>query len=538
MARDCSILVRNGRVVDGTGNPSGVMDVAILGDRIEYAGRSLNVKAERVIDASGLVVSPGFIDLHNHTDMAVLAYPRCESHIMQGITTSVTGNCGLAMAPVNPANLHLLQQYVAPFLPRGFDWGWDWRSVNDYHARIQENGISMNLAPLASQGAIRLAVKGFDDGRPSGEELGEMKRLLRETLESGAWGMSAGMIYPPGCYADTTELAELVKVVREYGGFYSTHIRNEGDRLMESVEEAMSIGERTGARVEISHHKALGRHNWGKVFATVREIEKARERGVDVSFDCYPYTACSTTLTACMPPWTMVGGVSAMLDRLGDRETRKRIAAEIAGNSAEMENMIKGSGWDGIFIAACPANHDYDGKSLEAILKETGRFNDPYEGFFDFLLEIRGEASMVAFAMDEADLRMLLTHPLSSIITDAWLTRADAPERPHPRSYGSFPRILGKYVREERTLTLEEAIRKMTSLPASVVGLQDRGIIREGLKADLVVFDPETVDEAATYEHPNRYPTGFHYIIVNGLITVEHGEHTGALNGRILRKGG
>lgn len=531
------ILIKNGHMVDGTGNPSTVMDVGIANGKVRGMGRSLSGDAGEVIDATGAVVCPGFIDLHNHTDLAALAYPRCESHVMQGITTSVVGNCGLAMAPINPEKLMLLQEYLAPFLPKGFDWGWNWRSAKEYWARIESQGSSMNMVPLASQGTIRLAVMGWDSGPSTPAQLEDMKRLLAENLEQGAWGMSTGLIYPPGCYADTAEIIELAKVVVKYGGVYTTHIRNEGDRLMESVDEAISIGKASGVRVELSHHKALGRNNWGKVNATLRVMEEARDNGVDVTCDVYPYQACSTTLTACLPPWTMAGGVSAMLKRLRDPELRKRIAGEIDSNSVAMENMIRGSTWAGIVIASCPVNHNYDGKSVETILKEAGRFSDPYEGFFDFMLEIGGEAAMVAFAMDEADLKVVLKHRLSSVITDAWLTNVEAEEKPHPRSYGSFPRVLSKYVREDKLLTLEEAVRKMTSMPASVVGLQDRGILREGLAADVVVFDPVTIRDTATFLDPKRYPEGIHYVVVNGAIVVDHGHHTGCLSGKILRKG-
>lgn len=530
------ILIKNGRVVDGTGNPSSNFDIAVKDGKIERVDRSLRGDAQVVIDASGSIVSPGFVDLHNHTEMAALAYPQCESHIMQGITTSVVGNCGLAMAPINPEKLHLLKQYVGPFLPDGFDWGWDWLSLDDYCRKLERQGISMNMAPLAGQGSIRLAVRGFDSDESTPEQIEEMKQLLRDSLEQGAWGMSAGLIYPPGCYANMSEMIELAKVVADYGGIYATHLRNEGDRLMDAVQEAITIGRESGARVEISHHKVLGKHNWGKVNATLREMERAREQGVNVSCDCYPYKACSTTLTACMPPWTMTGGVKAMLERLRDPELRKRIAREIEDNSVEMENMIKGSGWEGIVIASCPANHGFDGKSMTEILPGRYETSDMYQAFLDFMLEIDGEASMIAFAMDEADVATVIAHPLTSVVTDAWLTKAEAQERPHPRSYGSMPRLIRRYVVEDKVLSLEDAIRKMTSLSASVVGLPNRGLIREGFAGDLVVFDLNKIRDAATFQVPNRYPEGIEYVIVNGVVTVDHGRHTGALNGRVLRK--
>lgn len=536
MPRNWDIVIKNALLVDGTGNQGTYADVAIAGDKIDRVDRRIPATAKTVIDASGAVLCPGFIDLHNHTDLAALAYPYCESHIMQGITTSVVGNCGLSMTPLEPRNLHLLKQYLGPFLPAGFDWGWDWRQSGEYHRRIESSGLSMNMAPLSSQGSIRLAVRGFDSSESSPSEIEEMKRLLRDELEEGSWGMSAGLIYPPGCYAVTEEIIELAKVVSDYGGVYTTHLRNEGDRLVEAVDEAIEIGRSAKVKVEVSHHKALGRHNWGKVNATLREMEKARKEGVDISCDCYPYRACSTTLTACMPPWTMVGGVQAMLERLKDTEARKRIASEIRDSSVEMENMIKGSGWEGILIASCPVNHEFDGKSLAEILSQTYPNRDIYEAFFDFMLEINGEASMVAFAMDEADVRTVLTHPMSSVITDAWLTKAEATEKPHPRSYGTMARLFQRYVREEGVLSLEDAVRKVTSQPATVVGLPNRGLVREGFAADLVVFRPDSIYEESTFQTPNQYPRGIDHVIVNGRMTVAFGRHTGALAGRILKK--
>ncbi len=534
MVEEFDLVIRNGLIIDGTGNPWFKNDIAIKDGKIVKIGK-ISDRGEIEIDARGMVVSPGFIDLHNHSDLTILAYPNAESFIMQGVTTAVVGNCGLSMAPVNPENVDLLKKYLSPFLVRGFDYGWDWRSLGEFYSKVEKRGTAINLVPLVGHGTIRIAVKGFDPSEPTKEELEEMKRLLRESLEEGAFGMSTGLIYPPGSYAKTEEIIELAKVVKEYGGIYATHIRNEGRYLIEAVEEAIRIGEEAGVSVEISHHKASGKPNWGKVNATLRLMERARKRGVEVNCDVYPYTAGSTTITALLPTWVLEGGVDKMLERLKDREVRKKIKEEIEEDKMKGENFLKAAGWSGILISQCPLK-EYEGKTLEEILKEKGMLHDPYEGFFDWLLEIKGEATMVIFLMDEEDVKTVISSPLSSIVSDAWATSPAAGGKPHPRAYGTFPRVLGKYVREEKLLSLEEAIRKMTSLPAGKVRLQDRGLIRKGFWADLVIFDPNKIIDKATYQNPHQYPEGIKYVIVNGKIVVKEGKLTGERPGKVLRR--
>ncbi|MBA7674819.1 D-aminoacylase [subsurface metagenome] len=473
-----------------------------------------------------MIVSPGFIDLHNHSDFSILAYPSAESYIMQGVTTAVVGNCGMSLAPLNPDNLALLKRYLSPFLRAGFDYGWEWRTLAEFYQKVEKQGISLNLAPLVGQGTIRLAVKGFDSTGSSAEEMNQMKKLLAQSLEGGAFGMSTGLIYPPGCYSSTEELIELASVLREYGAIYTTHMRNEGDRLIEALEEAIEIAEANGIPIEISHHKATGKSNWGKVNATLRLMEQARQRGVEVNCDVYPYIAGSTTITTLLPTWTLAGGVEKMLDRLKNKQTRQSIKLE----------GTRFSEWDGIVIAECPSKKEYQGKSLEDILKETNRFDDPYEGLFDLLLEIEGNATIIVFLMDEDDVRTVMSSPLSSFISDSWVTALDAGGKPHPRAYGTFPRVLGKYVREEKLLTLEQAIRKMTSLPAGKIGLKCRGIFREGFWADVVIFDQAVIKDQATFDDPHQYPKGIEYVIVNGQVVVDHGRLTGVRPGKILRR--
>ena len=529
------IVIKNGHVYDGTGSSWFNKDIGINNGKIEKVG-FIAEKGEVTINAKGMAVSPGFIDLHNHSDLTILAYPQAESYIMQGVTTAVVGNCGLSMAPVSPSKVDLLKKYLSPFLVSDFDYGWDWKTLKEYYEKIEKRGTSMNLAPLVGQGTLRLAVKGFDPSKPSREDMEMMKELLDQSLKDGAFGMSTGLIYPPGNYSTTEELIELASVLNKYGAIYATHMRNEGNTLMQAVKEAIRIGEESNIPVEISHHKAMGEINWGKVNATLRAMEKAREKGVEVNCDVYPYTAGSTTITATLPTWVLEGGVEKMLERLKDKKLREKIKREIDENIMKGENFIKDAGWNGVVIGECPSRKEYEGKSIEEILRGKNRFDEPYEAFFDLLLEIEGDASMIIFVMDENDVKTVMSSPLSSIISDSWVTAPRGGGKPHPRVYGTFPRVLGRYVREEGILTLEEAIRKMTSLPAAKVRLEDRGLIRQGFWADIVVFDPVKIIDKATYADPHQYAEGIEYVIVNGKLTVEKGKHLGITNGRVLKR--
>ncbi len=530
------VLIKNGAIVDGTGNFWLKKDVGISEGKIKKVG-FIPGNGGKTIDAKGKIVSPGFIDLHTHTDMTILAYPKAECHVRQGVTTVVVGSCGHSLAPiVNSDNLRLLKNYHSPLLVSDFDYEWDWKTFKEYYQKVEDKRISLNIAPLAGQGAIRLAVKGFDSSEASKQEMDEMKRLLQQNLEEGAFGMSTGLIYPPGSYSDTEELIEISNVLKKYGALYLTHIRNEGHRLIESLEEAIKIGEENGIAVEISHHKASGKANWGKVNATLRAMEQARRRGVEVNCDVYPYTAGSTLINALLPIWALEGGIEKMLERMKNKETREAIRREIAEGTVRGENMIGGSGWNGIVMGEWPSNKQYEGKTLEEILKKKERFDEPYEGFLDWFLEIEGNATMIVFQMDEDDVRTVISSPLSMIGSDSWATTPGAGGKPHPRAYGTFPRVLGKYVREEKILTLEEAIRKMTSLPAGKLGLEDRGIIKEGFWADIVIFDAVTIKDKATYENPHQYPEGIDYVIVNGQIVVEGGKQTDVRPGKVLRR--
>ncbi|RJQ64979.1 MAG: D-aminoacylase [Desulfobacteraceae bacterium] len=524
------IVIHNGRVIDGTGNPWFNADIGIRGGKIRKIGKIENRESEQAIDAQGMVVSPGFIDLHNHSDMTAQALPGCESNLMQGVTTAVVGNCGLSMAPISPKTRALLKEYLSPFLVGGFDYGWGWKTFKDFFLLLKERNIAINMAPLVGHGTLRIAVSGFKKEPLSDPEMAEMKNLLRKSLKAGAFGMSTGLIYPPGCYASTEELIELSSVLKEFGRIYTSHIRDEGADLIESVAEAVRIGEANGIPVQVSHLKAKGAANWGKVRTAIRMMEEARRRGVDIGFEAYPYLAGSTTITSILPIWAMEGGVAKMLDRLRQAESREKIRKQLEDDG----NDIKDAGWNGIIIASCPKRQDLEGNSLEAIIRMMNRTSDPYGGFLDMVLEIEGDSTVVKFFIDEEDVREILSNPLSAVISDSWATAPHAGGKPHPRCYGTFPRMLGKYVREERLVPIEAAVQKMTALPAAKIGLYDRGILRKGLWADVVIFDPEKIADRATFDSPHQYPIGIEYVLVNGKIAVSRGRQSESRSGTVL----
>jgi len=520
------ILIEGGRVLDGTGNPWFWADVGIVGDRIEAVGRLRGSRADRRIDARGLMVAPGFIDIHSHSDFTVLVDRRAESKITQGVTTEVVGNCGSSAAPMSPEVRAYRERYMRAQL--GEEFRFEWESMDDYMKLIDRDGVSLNIAPLVGHGTVRQNVMGFERRPPTDDELREMGRLVREAMEDGAWGLSTGLIYPPSCYAEKEEIIELARILADYGGVYFTHIRGEGDTLFDALREAIEIGERAGVPVEIAHLKASGRRNWGKTAEALRIIEEARGRGVDVTFDQYPYTASSTGLTAYLPDWAHEGGTEKLLERLRDPECRRRIASE----EGKLER-----DWDAVMIAFAKNHPQYEGKTIMEVAKIEGK--EPIEAVFDLLLSEEGQVNIVAHGLSEEDVRRVMRSPYMMVGSDG---RAVSPRgilglgKPHPRYYGTFPRVLGHYVREG-VLTLQEAVRRMTSYPAQRLGLRDRGLLREGMKADITIFDPERVRDEATFKDPHRFASGIPYVLVNGKLVIDGYGHTGALPGRALRKG-
>ncbi len=526
------VIIKNGKVIDGAGNPWFKADVGIDRQKISAIGRLSTEKASKIIDADGLVVSPGFIDMHSHSDLVLLVNPKAESKIKQGITTEVIGNCGESAAPLNDLMKEEIRK-TEPLIEEA-KLQLDWSTMKDYLNRLGRQGVAVNIVPLVGHANLRVCTMGFVDRSPTKTELEEMKKRLAQAMEEGAFGISTGLIYPPGCYAKTDELVELSRVVASYGGIYASHIRDEGEKLIESVKETIEIGEEAGLPVEISHHKARGKANWGKVKESLKMIEDVRGRGKDITCDVYPYVAASTVLSAMLPQWAYEGGTEKLVKRLTDAETRDRLSREMREESPDRASLLGANRWDFTQIARCKNHPDFEGKTISEIAQM--KHIDPFELVFDLLID-DASISVVRFLMCEDDVCTVLRHPVSMIGTDGW---AVAPYgvlsegKPHPRSYGSFPRVLGKYVREERILTLENAIRKMTSLPAQKLGLRDRGIIREGMRADITIFNPETITDRATYQNPHQYPDGIEYVIVNGKTAVRDRGHTGALAGRVM----
>lgn len=522
------ILFKNVRVVDGTGSPWFYAEVAVKGDTIFDVAHEVSGKAKRVVDGKNMILSPGFIDAHSHSDVCWFADKRGESKIRQGVTTEITGQCGSSPAPVTEKG----KSGVSPLDKT--DLGKEqWPTFSQYLLALQENGSAINIAPLVGHGTLRSSAMGYEDRPPLDKELEMMKSLFVEALECGAFGFSSGLIYPPGCYADTSELVEIAKVMAPYGGIYETHMRNENVGLLDSVNEAIRIGREAKVAVQISHHKATREKAWGLVNDSLKLVEGARSQGLDVTCNQYPYTASSTGFKAILPAWAHDGGPEALLTRLKDPVISRRIQSDV--EAVEGPN----NGWPKMLITLVKTkeNEFAVGKRIPELASIFGLSN--VETAVKLLVEEELEVGYVEFGMCEEDVRTVMVHPCVMFGSDSSCTAIDGPlaaGKPHPRAFGTFPRVLGKYVREEKILTLENAIFKMTGMPASRFRLMDRGLIRPGMKADLTLFDPKTIIERSTYEDPVQYPKGIEYVMVNGVFTLENCEHTGKIAGRVLKR--
>ncbi len=519
------LVIKGGRVIDGAGNPWFPGDVAVSKGRIAAIGK-VEKPAKEKIDASGLVVSPGFIDAHSHSDLVLISEPQAKLKIMQGITTEIVGQDGLGEAPIQDDSLAMWRRYLSG-LNGDPDIEWGWRSFGEYLKRLDDAKPSVNVASLVGHGNLRLAAMGMENRKPKKAELNKMRRLLDRSLREGGIGLSTGLIYPPCVYADTEELTELCKVSAVHRGVFVVHMRNEGNKLIEAIDEVVSVGRGSGVSVHISHFKANGRGNWGKSPQALARVEAARKEGIDATFDQYPYVAGSTFLGSLLPPWAHEGGVDKLLARLRDPETRKKFFTYLSGARGDDGSPNE---WDRILLTNVQTgkNKRFEGKYISQIaeaLKKT-----PAETVIDLVLEEENAATMATFTMDEEDVRRIMRSPLGMVCTDGIVLG-----KPHPRAYGSFPRVAGHYVREG-VLTLEEAVRKMTGYTAQTYGLADRGVLRPGLAADVTIFDPAKIRDTATFENPIQYPEGIEYVIVNGVVTVESGKHNGGRAGRVLRR--
>lgn len=534
------IIIRNGKIVDGTGNPWFFADVAVKDGKIDKISKKVLSEAETVIDATGLVVCPGFIDAHSHGDFNTLVYRDMENIVHQGITTVVAGQCGSSPAPLSDEIRGETQKEVDARLPDGIELKLTWDTFDEYLREEEKEGLGANVAHIVGHGAVRAAGMGLDARDPTAKELEKMKELTAEAMEAGAYGLSTGLIYPPGIYAKTPEIIALAKVAAEYGGVYDSHIRGEGKTLMTALDEALEIGEKAGIPVQISHHKIASKSIWGKSRETMKMFEDARARGVDVTVDQYPYKAGSTGLMTLLPPWVHNGGNEAALIRLRDPDQRERMRREIEEGIPGWENFAGELGWENVYVTSVKTdeNRAVEGMNMVEVKEHRGA-PDEFTALYELLLEEEGTAGMVIFYGDEEDVKHIMRHPLHMVGTDAGCCNVEGPFRrgkPHPRHYGTYPKILGRYVREEKTLRLEEAVRKMTSFPAQRFGILDRGILRPGVWADITVFNPETVIDKSTYEEPHQFPVGIDYVMVNGVVTIEKGMYTGAHEGKTLRK--
>ncbi|HIA62366.1 MAG TPA: D-aminoacylase [Planctomycetaceae bacterium] len=528
-APECDILIQNGRVIDGSGNPWFFADIAIKDGRITAIGKSLPHFATLAIDAKGLVVSPGFIDIHSHSDTNILRDGLAQSKIRQGVTTEILGEGGSAAPSTGvraPRSLKIDGQIRR------------WSTFTEYFDLIDEQTISVNIASYVGLSTVWECVMGNSFARPNESQFAEMEQLITTAMQQGALGLSSQVMMPPGSLATTDDLVRLATVVAPFGGLYSTHIRNEGLGVFASVREAISVGERAGIPVDIIHIKIADESNWGRMNEVVQLIEDARLRGVDVQANVYPYTRGNNNLISIIPPWAHEGGTKRLLERLATPADRKQIHHDIINGVDDWYNHYTavGGDWSRMLISG---NHQFRGLTMDRVFMLRGNPEDKVDDLLSILQENGGGISTVFAHHTEKDMNYVLQKPWCSVGSDGSAYAIEGPLRvgnPHPRNFGTFPRVLGKYVRQQKLLSLEDAVRKMTSLNANKVGLRDRGLIKIGFAADIVMFDAETVIDQSTYTDPFAYPTGIHYVVVNGQLTVKDGEHTGARAGRSLRK--
>ncbi|EYE89556.1 D-aminoacylase [Fervidicella metallireducens AeB] len=523
------LLIKNGIVVDGTGKERFKADIAIENDVIVKIGDICKDGYEKVIDAAGKVVSPGFIDTHSHSSMLLFQDPFLTPKICQGITTELVAQDGMGPAPVTEETLSPWIKAMKG-LEGEYQIEWTWRSVADYLKLIETLELGPNIAYLAPHGNIRMVSMGLDNRKPTEKEIRLMQKNLAKAIDEGAFGMSTGMIYPPCCYAEIQEFIELGKVIHEKGGVFVTHQRSEADSILDSMEEILTIGKESGCKVHFSHFKVCGRNNWDKFPKVLDRLDKAKEEGMTVSFDQYPYVAGSTMMSVILPPWVHDGGTDKLIERLKDPKLREKMIEDIENGIPGWDNFVKFAGLEGIFVTfvGSERNQALVGKNLVEVGEIKGK--DPLNAIFDVIMEEENIVGLVDFYGTEEHVKLIMSRPEHNVCTDGIMGG-----KPHPRLYGAFPRVLSKYVREEKAFTLETAIHKMTGKAADVLGLTDRGILKEGLAADIVIFDPEKIQDTADYTNPTQYPLGIEYVLVNGKILINEGKPQRQKAGKVLR---
>lgn len=514
------LLIRGGSVIDGSGDDAFSADVGVRDGRIVRIGDLSQATADRVIDASGLIVAPGFIDMHNHSDSSLLAEPRCESMIRQGVTTMVLGEGGSA-GPIKAGEK-------------------EWTTLGGYFEHVEKKGVAANICSYVGQTQVWRYVKGDELAAATDAEIEAMEREVARAMEDGAMGLSTSLLMPPSSLVTTDQLIALASAAAERGGIYSTHIRDEGMGVFRSIEEAIAVGKGANIRVDIIHMKIADQKLWGQMKEIIAMIDAARREGHDIRSHVYPYTAGQNNLRAIIPPWAHDGGNEAMLGRLRDPAMRERMKKDVLNGLPEWYNhyLAVGGDWSRMLLVGLsdPRNQPFVGKRMSELIESRG--GDPVEVLFDVLIEEGGSVRTVYFHHQEEDMLFALKQPYTSVGSDGSAISVDGPSarlHPHPRWYGTFPRVLGRYVREQGALTLPEAVKKITSMNADKIGIRDRGLLKEGFRADITIFDAKTVIDQASFENPHQYPKGIPYVIVNGALTLDDGRHTGALEGDVIR---
>jgi N-acyl-D-amino-acid deacylase len=525
-------LIQSGWIVDGTGQARYKSNLVVEGEFITTIGIAQHGEGfDRIIDAQDKIVAPGFIDTHSHSDLEVMVNPYVDAKIRQGVTTELLGQDGISMAPLPKRYIATWRKNLAGLDGDSDELSWDYETTDGYLRALEKKGVGLNEGYLVPHGNVRMAAMGLDNRKPLPEELEHMRKIVRREMEAGAFGLSTGLIYLPCAYAETAELIELCRVVAEFDGVFVVHQRSEADAILSSMEEVIDIGRKSGVKIHFSHFKICGRKNWNLIDKVLGLLDKAAAEGIRTSFDQYPYIAGSTMLGAILPSWAHDGGTEKLLERLRNPELRKLMVRDIELGLAGWDNFVDFAGLDQIFVTSVKteANRDLIGKSLAEIAEIRGK--NALEAAFDLLLAEENAVGMVDFYGKEEHVARFLTRPEQNVCTDGLLGG-----RPHPRVFGSFPRVLGKYVREDRALTLETAVRKMTSKPAQVFGFERRGVLKEGNFADIVIFDPETIIDKGTFVDPIQFPEGIEHVLVNGRVALSAGRVGREFAGKVLRR--
>lgn len=528
------LVVRGGSVLDGTGAPAVPGDVLVDDGLVTgIVDPGTDAGGRTVVDASGCTVVPGFVDLHTHCDFSLPAHPRADSMVRQGVTTVVVGNCGFSVAPVPQGERFDLYRGYTAFLGSALDWSW--RGLGEYLDQLDRLPLALDVVPLVGHGTVRAAVVGYEARPADGAELDAMAAEVADAMEAGAFGLSSGLIYPPGLAASTEELVALARVAGRYGGLYATHMRNEGPQVLSAMEEAFAVARGADVPLQISHHKIMGRTGWGRSAETLARIDAERRAGLEVGVDQYPYEASATNMSALVPGWLLDGGTAAMQERLADPEVRARARSEVLDGPPDGRR-TRDFEPDLVTVAAVDGSGEAPevGRTLEGLAAEAGV--PAVDLLLDLLARHGGAVEVVIAAIGDEDLVRIMRDPEVAVASDGWTLHPDVGGRPHPRSYGTFSRVLGHFVRERGVLDLAEAVRKMTSLPARRLGLSDRGRVAPGARADLVVLDPDAVTDTATFAAPHSFAEGVRHVLVGGQVVVSEGSDTGAAAGAVVRR--